>query len=100
GPGGPVPLYFGDGSSVNIALIVTSINVTEDWLYGEFTVDHTYAADGNYTAYFMDCCRLSTLLNNHDENYRNFTTVTIGGSALGNNSPVSGSPPIVNLVTG
>ncbi len=98
--GGNSFLNFGDGSNAVIDLIVTSINLTEDWIYGEFTIDHTYAADGNYDAFFIDCCRLSTLLNNADQNYRSNTIVTIGAPALGNNSPVSGSPPIVNLVTG
>lgn len=59
------------------------------------TVGHTYAADGNYTAFISTCCRVSASgghINNADGDYRLETRVNVG---TGNGSPVSSMPPIV-----
>lgn len=90
-------LYFGDGSRVNINLTVTSVDAAADNFYGEFTVNHTYAANQNYTAYFSNSARLSTLANNKDGSWYVKTVVNAG---TGNNSPVSTLPPVVNLAIG
>jgi hypothetical protein len=79
-------LYFGDGTSATINLKVTSINTVEDWFYGEATITKTYAANQNYLAYFANCCKISTLMNNRDGNWRVETLVTL--------------PAIVNLPLG
>jgi hypothetical protein len=87
-------LNFGDGTSVPVTLTITSVNPVEDWFFGSFTVNHTYAGTGNYTAWWFDCCRISSLVNNPDGNYRVQTTVNVGS---GNSSPVSSLTPIINL---
>ncbi len=91
---GDVLFDFGDGQSVAIQIKVTSINASEDWFFGEVTYVHTYASSGNYTASFEGCCRISTLQNNHDENFRLHTLVNVGNGA---HSTVSTVVPIVDL---
>jgi hypothetical protein len=87
-------LYFGDGSAANVNLKVTAVNIAEDWFYGEATITKTYSANGNFTAYFTNCCKISTLQNNRDASWRGETLVTVGNN---NSSPVSTTPAIVNL---
>lgn len=94
---GAVPLDFGDGSSVDISLTITSINASEDWFFGEVTYTHTYAQPGNYDVSFQGCCRISTLQNNHDESFRVHTNVNVGSGA---NSTVSTVSPIVDMIVG
>ena len=91
-------LDFGDATAqVPINITVTTVNTTEDWVYGEATITHTYANNGTYTALFANCCRLSSLLNNHDQNFQVETIVNIGS---GISSPVSSMPPLIALQTG
>ncbi|WP_174761996.1 putative Ig domain-containing protein, partial [Adhaeribacter aerolatus] len=89
-----VEFDFGDGTEFDYSLSVTSVNLTQDWFYGEATFTHTYATNGTYTAFFQSCCRISTLRNNADDTYRVETTVQVG---TGNNSPVVTLPPIRTL---
>ncbi|WP_207434593.1 T9SS type A sorting domain-containing protein [Sabulibacter ruber] len=89
-----VDFSFGDGSSRDIPLLVTAVNEAQDWFYGVATFTHTYSEEGTYTANFSSCCRLVSLKNNSDLNYRVETTVQVGG---GNNSPVATLPPIRTL---
>nr|MBP6731815.1 hypothetical protein [Chitinophagales bacterium] len=91
----PGTFSFGDGSSVTLSLTVTSVNVSEDWFSGTATITHTYPSAGSYTADFSNCCRLSNLQNNFDENFRTETQVVLNNSD--NASPVSTLPPIVFL---
>jgi hypothetical protein len=91
--------YFGDGTTTTINLTVTAINTTEDWFYGEAIITRTYATNGTYTAYFNNCCRLSTLLNNPDGNYYVWNRVCVNNT-VANNAPVSSMPPIVNMAVG
>jgi hypothetical protein len=91
---GAVPFEFGDGQSVDIQIVITSINAAEDWFFGEVTYVHTYASAGNYTASFSGCCRISSLRNNNDESFRLQTMVSVGNSA---HSTVSTVVPIVNV---
>jgi hypothetical protein len=90
-------LNFGDGTYGNINLNVTTINTTEDWFYGEAVVTHTYASNANFLAFFASCCKISTLQNNRDGNWRVESVVTVGNN---NNSPVVTLPTIANLPTG
>ena len=90
-------LYFGDGGSTNVNLVVTSVDVAADNFYGEAVITHAYPASSNYTAYFSSCCRLSNLANNHDASWYVSSLVNAG---TGNSSPVSTMPPVVNLATG
>lgn len=89
--------YYGDGGSTSIQLLVTSVNAGEDWFFGEFVVTRNYATTGTYTAYFNDCCRISTLQNNADGSFRAETRVNVGTA---NSSPVILSPVILNMQTG
>lgn len=84
-------------TSVNINLVVTSVNVAEDWIYGEFTYVQTYpATTATYTASFANCCRISppVLQNNGDGNFTVSTIVTVGNS---NDAPVSSVPPFLSM---
>jgi hypothetical protein len=77
-----------------INLTVTSIDTAQDFFVGTQTLSYTYPSPGSYTAFFENCCRLSTLQNNHDQNFRNETLVDVGA---GNSPPVSSLPPIVQV---
>lgn len=85
----------GSGGFVSINLTVTSVNVAEDWFYGEFTYVKTYPANGTYTASFGSCCRIfAPLQNNVSGNFLVNTIVTVGNN---NDAPVSSVPPFVSL---
>ncbi|MGR3309780.1 MAG: MopE-related protein [Candidatus Brocadiales bacterium] len=90
---------FGDGSSAGLTLTVTSLDLGNDWIVGQATLTHTYAANGDFTAFFEGCCRVSNCadppsahINNPDGNERTETVVNVG---TGNSSPVSSLPPII-----
>jgi hypothetical protein len=86
---------FGDATfPASITLTVTSYNAEEDWFYGEATLTHTYGSPGIYTAFANNCCRINTLENNGDGNWRNQTTVYVFN---GMSSPVSTITPIVDV---
>jgi hypothetical protein len=104
---------FGDGNTFSfpggVLHIVTSVDVDNNWYFGT-VIDHnqlpnivtagphTYAAPGNYTAFFADCCRISASatpnrhINNPDRNSRIEAIVNVG---TGNTSPVALIPPVV-----
>ncbi|MBF9143698.1 putative Ig domain-containing protein [Hymenobacter properus] len=90
-------LEFGDGTNAPINLGVTSVDVVGDSFYGEATITHTYAAAGDFGAYYTDCCRLSTLTNNSNGVMYVSTLVNAGS---GNSSPVSTLVPVMNLAVG
>ncbi|RYY39493.1 MAG: HYR domain-containing protein [Chitinophagaceae bacterium] len=92
--------YSDNSTSSAINLVITSVNVAEDWIYGEATITKTFNTDGTFTAAFSSNARLSTLKNNADLSYRQEARVTIGGAAAGNSGPASGMPPTVNLPFG
>lgn len=92
----PDTLYFGDGDSVTIEAVVTSVDVVNDVVSGEFDVSHTYATPGPFTAYSESCCRLGSSgghVNNPDGSYRTETLVDLAGTSA---SPVSALAPIVD----
>src|SRR5258706_1965156 len=100
---GNFPLNFGDGTFVNVILTVTSISAADDWIFGEFIVDHTFATTGSFLAFMEGSARLSSpanlglLQNNGDLSFRVESLVTVGNN---NDAPVSTLPPIVNMIIG
>ena len=90
-------MNFGDGTTENMNLVVTSVDVPGDSFYAEAVVTHTYAAAGDYRAFFTDCCRIYTLSNNANGTWYVSSLVNAGS---GNNSPVSTLAPVVNLAVG
>jgi PKD repeat protein len=54
----------------------------------------TYSSPGNRTAFMESCCRISTLRNNPDGNFRTETVVNVG---TGNANVVSSLPPIMDV---
>mmetsp|Transcript_3266 Transcript_3266/g.8206 ORF Transcript_3266/g.8206 Transcript_3266/m.8206 type:complete len:862 (-) Transcript_3266:194-2779(-) len=70
-----VMVDFGDGHILTPMRFTTiAYSVSEDWVQGVSTFDHTYAplTSSNphvYTAYFKGCCRLSTLVTNSDTSW-------------------------------
>lgn len=87
--------YTGTGY-VTTNITVTSVNITEDWFYGEFSYVQTFpSVTATYTAFVDDCCRIgSPLINNTGGSFRVETTVTVGNN---NESPVSSVPPFVSV---
>ncbi|MCU0434583.1 MAG: HYR domain-containing protein [Bacteroidia bacterium] len=93
-------LLYGDNTSTPITLVITSVNVTEDWFYGTFTVNKTYPTTSNsFTASYSSGARIgSPLQNNANGSFASQTIINFTSSNLG--SPVSTMPPIINLPTG
>jgi hypothetical protein len=85
-------------TQVPVNLVVTSVNSSEDWLYGTYTYTHTYPSTAaNYNAFvYESCCRIGSLSNNSNGSWYASTTVTVGNS---NDAPVSTVPPIINVPT-
>jgi len=64
-------LNFGDGGTATINLVITSINVADDWFYGEFTVAHSFPSSStDYSANFSSSARIGTLQNNGKSNFQ------------------------------
>ncbi|MDQ6786687.1 MAG: hypothetical protein M3033_07730 [Acidobacteriota bacterium] len=89
-----IPIDFGDGTSGNTTGTVTSINNAEDYYIADLKVRHTYSGNGPYIAFYQNCCRISSLVNGHDDTIRLETTVT---PRNGNSSPVASIPTVVTL---
>jgi hypothetical protein len=96
----PETFNFGDGNSIAMTALVTSVNATEGWFYSESIFTHTYSANGNFVAYILSGDRISTLSNNPDGGYRVQTIVNITAPTIGNSSPVTTLPPIITLQAG
>ena len=90
-------LYFGDGQNTPFSVVITAVNTSENWYYGETTFTHTYANSGNFLAYFGGCCKIGQLSNNRGSSWRSETIVNVGS---GNESPVTTMAPIINMQTG
>ncbi len=89
-------LNFGDGSSTNISLTVTSINVAEDYFIGTATINHTYGGSNtDFTVFYESSARVSSLQNNSNAGYRCEALVRLVANNLG--SPVSTLPPVISL---
>ncbi len=76
----------------------TSLNAADDWFYGEFTTTFTIHEDSSYVLWYENCCRISTLANNSDAEFRAETVVT--PCSGGNESPRATITPIVKLPEG
>ena len=77
-------------------LLVTSINSADDYAHTQFIYTAILPNTGfPYTAYFENCCRLSTLSNNADLAFRVETKVTANNTK----SPIATLPPIIYLPT-
>jgi len=104
---GSTRLFFGDGTSIGtLDYLVVAFDPAADWIYCKALADrsnislpiiHTYSGPGQWTAEINSCCRISTLRNNPDGNYRVLTTVNFNTETC---SPVSTLPPIVNVQSG
>ncbi len=103
---GGTDLLFGDGASTGqLSYRVISFDPTENWLIGvaldpisgQDKVLHAYAAQNDsgqpWIAAIDSCCRISTLANAPDGNYRVETLVDLTKT---DHSPVSSLPPIVS----
>lgn len=100
----PGVFRFGDGRSANFDFEVIARNRQEDWIVGRAVqpgnesgiVRHTYPSSTNngspWMAAFDGCCRIGSLRNASNANWRVRTYVNL---ADGNRSPVSNLPPIV-----
>lgn len=96
----PGSLCYGDGVCDNLSLVVQSVDVANDWIQGTFVMNHLYAAAGTYIVDHSNCCRFSSLLNNHDTNWRVSTQVTIPVSGTPNQPPRSALLPIISVQAG
>lgn len=97
------PVHYQSGSNVPIQLTVTSINQAEDWFYGEFTYVHDYGGPGNYLPGYSSNARISTLINNANMRFANWTRVRLTTpyvNRVNTSSPVSSVNPIVNVPQG
>lgn len=100
-PGGFV---FGDGRSASFTFEVIARNLQEDWIVGRAIqtgleggiVRHEYPAVNNngnpWQAGFSGCCKIGSLRNAANANWRVVTLVNLED---GNASPFSNLPPIV-----
>ncbi|MCX6210004.1 MAG: hypothetical protein NTZ59_11065, partial [Bacteroidetes bacterium] len=90
-------LNFGDGGTATINLVITSVNVADDWFYGEFTVTRNFASSTtDYTANFSSSARVGTLQNNANGAFT--VSSVVKGSVLA--SPTATVSPIANMPIG
>ncbi|KYQ94443.1 substrate adhesion molecule [Tieghemostelium lacteum] len=99
-------INFGDGNSQTLTMTVSNdINNEEDYFIGRSEFTYTYWWSGNYTVYYKDCCRISTLENNADEDWYISTSVYVYKPStqprgVMNTSPTAGFVPIVTVEAG
>jgi len=106
-----VTIYWGDGSDSGATIdfkVLSRDNTTNDTLteMGDYSssswtagVTHTYEDNGTteYTAYWGSSARESVENSGNGSAWRNETKINIGGSFVGNSSPVSAVPPVVQV---
>lgn len=96
-------LNFGDGQSnpsttgIEVGSGVDSTN--QLYKVMRYLVTHTYAQNGVYTAWFNSCCRLSSIVNAGDDNFRIEAKVDVTNNGNSGN-PVTAMPAITHLQTG
>ncbi len=89
----------GGGASASIILTVSTYNVVDDWLFGEWKGTLTLPSDtAHYMLSYGSCCRITSLVNNASDGFRSESIVT--PCVKGNDSPVSTQVPIVKLPNG
>jgi MBG domain-containing protein len=94
-------LAFGDSQSAPFPLTITSIDTTNDILQGFSTLTHTYPGTGTkFTANWLNCCRLSSLSNNHDTNWNVQTVVNLDPTSGALQSPTSLLPAMTDCAVG
>jgi MYXO-CTERM domain-containing protein len=103
-----ITLNFGDGASAptqqgaNIGGGIDSNG--EPYTIFQFTVSHTYAAipagGSTYTAFFADCCRVGTLVNAPNDNFRVESDVFLEADGSNTSGPISGIPVIIQMPVG
>ena len=100
---GATSLDFGDGTALNPANVGVTIGTGTDtggnpYSVQQYTVVHTYAVAGSYTAFFQGSARIAGLVNGAASSYRVETKV---GLSVGNTSgPVSAAPAIIQMQVG
>ena len=99
---GTTTLDFGDNISNPDTLgqtFASGVDATGlQYVFTQYVVTHTYAANGQYTAQFNSCCRLSTLVNAADDSFRVEAKVDVSPGNTGN--PISFVPAIIQLQVG
>ncbi len=88
-------LNFGDGGTATINLVITSVNVAEDWFYGEFTVNRNYTSSTtDYTANFSNSARIGSLQNNANGAFTVSSIVkgSVAASPSSTVNPISSMP--------
>lgn len=95
-------LNFGDSSTIQFfGIHVTSVDTTNDILQGFDTLTHTYAGSAtSFTAVWNDCCRLSSLANNHDTSWNLQTQVNLDPVNGAVQSPTSILPAMTDCAVG
>lgn len=97
-----LPINFGDGTGSGSATPTTIGTFTDQtgasYTVRRYTIQHTYATEGPYTAFSSSCCRISTLVNAADASERIESVVDLRNSNQG--SPVSSIPVILQMVQG
>ncbi|MBI3111673.1 MAG: HYR domain-containing protein [Ignavibacteriales bacterium] len=92
-------LNFGDGTFIDRSESqMTQIATGPDYAVWRYTVTHTYANDGPFTAFFESCCRIGELVNASNASFRVQNTVDLRNNNQG--SPVSSIPVILQMVQG
>ena len=102
---------FIDGTSLNFGDGVTNAFTTgatigtgtdaggNSFTVTQYTVNHTYATDGPFTAFFTSCCRVSNLSGGQaDGTFRVETIVSLASGNTG--GPVGQMPSIIQLQNG
>jgi hypothetical protein len=101
GVGSTVSAYFfdfGDASGTTTAnQVITGESLAGDWIQVTQTVSHTYASATSFTASLQSCCRLSSLQNNGDGNFRIQSLVNIDGTSSADENSAS---PIFEVADG
>ena len=96
-------LDFGDGTAPNPRTNGVQIGTGTDangngYTVMQYTVGHTYAVAGTYTAFFTDCCRVNGLQNGANGNYRVEAIVDLNPGNTG--GPSTASLPIIQMQNG
>ena len=92
-------LQFGDGGynvTTQGAIIGSGVDAAGlEYKFTRYAATHTYAAAGQYTAYFGSCCRISELVNGADDDFRVEAKIDLTPGNTGN--AVSVVPAIIQM---
>ncbi|TKD13217.1 MYXO-CTERM sorting domain-containing protein [Polyangium fumosum] len=92
-------LFFGDGTyhaTTTGAVIGSGVDAAGlEYKVTRYAATHTYAAAGQYIAYFGSCCRISELVNGADDNFRVEAKVDLTPGNTGN--AVSVVPALIQM---